>query len=370
MLALLTPAFAMRLDTSDAGNDPAGVSSRHAFDLLAQGFGPGFNGPVALVAELSRPIRRPPCRRSGPRCAPPVTSSRSPRRGSRRRDLAVMQVYPDSAPQASATTNLVNHLRQTCCRRLSIGPGSGPGRGVHRRRDRLLPRTREQAAAVYRDRSAPLVAAAARDLPLASDPGAGRDHEPAEHRRCARRDRRGLPMGMARQRARHPERPNRTMDTGADVRGRVRALDGLRGVPDLARARGMGTPPRRIRRRGRRDRIHRPRNQSRRRDHGVRLPVIHGRRPATLKEFGFGLATAVFLDALVVRCVLLPAVLELLGPVTWRLPRWLDARLPHINIEGAARACRLSPKDWAWTKPQSSSRQKQRPVRCRPHAHD
>jgi len=45
---------------------------------------------------------------------------------------------------------------------------------------------------------------------------------------------------------------------------------------------------------------------------------------------------AVFLDALVVRCVLLPAVLELLGSVTWRLPRWLDARLPHINIEGSA----------------------------------
>jgi len=55
----------------------------------------------------------------------------------------------------------------------------------------------------------------------------------------------------------------------------------------------------------------------------------------TLKEFGFGLAAAVFLDALVVRCVLLPAVLELLGPTTWRLPRWLDARLPHINIEGS-----------------------------------
>jgi RND superfamily putative drug exporter len=53
-----------------------------------------------------------------------------------------------------------------------------------------------------------------------------------------------------------------------------------------------------------------------------------------IKEFGFGLAAAVFLDALVVRCVLLPSVLELLGPVTWRLPAALDARLPHINIEG------------------------------------
>ena len=54
----------------------------------------------------------------------------------------------------------------------------------------------------------------------------------------------------------------------------------------------------------------------------------------TLKEFGFGLAVAVFLDAIVVRCVMLPAVLELLGPSTWRLPRWLDGPLPHINIEG------------------------------------
>jgi putative drug exporter of the RND superfamily len=56
----------------------------------------------------------------------------------------------------------------------------------------------------------------------------------------------------------------------------------------------------------------------------------------TLKEFGFVLAVAVFLDAVIVRCMLLPATLELVGPVTWRLPRWLDARLPHINIEGSA----------------------------------
>jgi RND superfamily putative drug exporter len=63
----------------------------------------------------------------------------------------------------------------------------------------------------------------------------------------------------------------------------------------------------------------------------------------TLKEFGFGLAVAVFLDALIVRCMLLPAVLELLGPVTWRLPRWLDARLPHINIEGST--ARSLPED-------------------------
>ncbi|MFZ0088125.1 MAG: hypothetical protein WAL63_01370, partial [Solirubrobacteraceae bacterium] len=54
----------------------------------------------------------------------------------------------------------------------------------------------------------------------------------------------------------------------------------------------------------------------------------------TIKEFGFGLAAAVFLDALVIRCVMLPAILEILGPTTWRLPPWLDLHLPRINIEG------------------------------------
>ena len=54
----------------------------------------------------------------------------------------------------------------------------------------------------------------------------------------------------------------------------------------------------------------------------------------SIKEFGFGLAAAVFLDALVVRCVLLPAVLEPGANVTWRLPRRLDARLPYVRIEG------------------------------------
>ena len=54
----------------------------------------------------------------------------------------------------------------------------------------------------------------------------------------------------------------------------------------------------------------------------------------TLKEFGFGLAVAVFLDALVVRCMLLPAVLELLGPRTWRLPRLARPPAPPHQHRG------------------------------------
>ena len=54
-----------------------------------------------------------------------------------------------------------------------------------------------------------------------------------------------------------------------------------------------------------------------------------------IKEFGLSLASAVFLDALVIRCMLLPAVLELVGERTWRIPAWLDRILPHVNIEGS-----------------------------------
>jgi putative drug exporter of the RND superfamily len=52
-----------------------------------------------------------------------------------------------------------------------------------------------------------------------------------------------------------------------------------------------------------------------------------------LAMFGLAMASAVFLDAFVVRMLLLPAVLELLGRRTWILPRWLDRRLPRIAIE-------------------------------------
>ncbi len=55
----------------------------------------------------------------------------------------------------------------------------------------------------------------------------------------------------------------------------------------------------------------------------------------TVKQFGIGLAVAVILDATVIRCLLVPARMIMLGKHNWYLPRWLDRILPHINIEGA-----------------------------------
>jgi putative drug exporter of the RND superfamily len=55
----------------------------------------------------------------------------------------------------------------------------------------------------------------------------------------------------------------------------------------------------------------------------------------TVKQFGIGLAVAVILDATVVRCLLVPALMLMMGKVNWYMPRWLDRIVPHVSIEGA-----------------------------------
>ena len=52
-----------------------------------------------------------------------------------------------------------------------------------------------------------------------------------------------------------------------------------------------------------------------------------------IKLFGIGLASAVFFDAVIIRCLLVPAIMEILGRSAWWLPSWLDRRLPRLAIE-------------------------------------
>ena len=53
LVTLAIPLFSMRLAFTDAGNDPTSLTTRQAYDLLAEGFGPGFNGPLVVAAPLS-----------------------------------------------------------------------------------------------------------------------------------------------------------------------------------------------------------------------------------------------------------------------------------------------------------------------------
>ncbi len=57
--------------------------------------------------------------------------------------------------------------------------------------------------------------------------------------------------------------------------------------------------------------------------------VLGGRRP--IGEFGLGLATAILLDALLLRTILVPAAMQLVGRANWWLPSWLDRMIPRLN---------------------------------------
>ena len=121
------PFFSLRLGNSDQGNDPAGTTTRQAYDLLSAGFGPGFNGPLQLVAaqkgaidtatldKLAAEVRTQP---NVAAVVPPVVLP--PHDG---QQVGLINVYPDSSPQASATTDLINHLRTVTIPQVTTGTG-------------------------------------------------------------------------------------------------------------------------------------------------------------------------------------------------------------------------------------------------------
>jgi RND superfamily putative drug exporter len=338
MVALLVPVFAIRLDSSDAGNDPANVSSRHAFDLLAHGFGAGFNGPLQLVAELNGRDGASALAslRAAVSSSPDVVAVTQPRIAPSG-TLAVIQAYPNSAPQAVATTNLVNHLRDV------VLPGFRRRTGVtvlvggftaasidfsHVLGGKLplffgivILLSALLLFVIFRSLVIPLQAALMNLLTIGSALGVtvlvfqhgwlanvlGVQKGPIEA---------WVPVIM------FAVVFGLSMDYEVFLVSRVREQWVRHGDASAAVADGISFTGRVI-------------SAAAAIMVCVFLSFTLGDE-RTLKEFGFGLAVAVFLDALVVRCVLLPAVLQLLGETTWRLPRWLNSRLPHINIEGSS----------------------------------
>ncbi len=336
MVALLVPVFAMRLDSSDAGNDPGSTSSRHAFDLLAKGFGAGFNGPLLLVAELSGHNQAAvlPALRTAVSATPDVVAVTAPRIAPSG-IVAVIQVYPDSAPQATATTSLVNRLRDSVLpaleRRIGVpvlvgGFTAGSIDFSHVLGSKLplffaivILLSMLLLFVIFRSVVIPLQAALMNLLTIGAALGVtvavfqqgwfasvlGVEKGPIEA---------WVPVIM------FAVVFGLSMDYEVFLVSRVREQWTRHGDASAAVGDGIALTGRVISAAA-----------------AIMVCVFLSftlSNQRTLKEFGFGLAVAVFLDALVVRCVLLPAVLELLGPTTWRLPRSLDARLPQINIEG------------------------------------
>ena len=112
LILLAIPLFSIRLGFGDTGNHPEDTTVRRAYDLLAEGFGPGTNGPLFITVEGDDGHRRGrPRRRSSTTVAADRRTSPPPFPTPISDGLALVIVYPESAPQDAETTTLVNTLR-------------------------------------------------------------------------------------------------------------------------------------------------------------------------------------------------------------------------------------------------------------------
>ena len=124
LVALTIPVFSMRLGSADAGSDPTSKTSRRAYDLLAEGFGPGFNGPFLLAAELppGGDVASFEATLDAVRADPGVAAS-SAVAVNPAGDTAIASVFPTTSPQDEATRDLLSRLRDELIPAASTGDG-------------------------------------------------------------------------------------------------------------------------------------------------------------------------------------------------------------------------------------------------------
>jgi putative drug exporter of the RND superfamily len=328
LLALAAPAVGIRLASSDAGNDHASTTTRQAYDLLSEGFGPGFNGPLRLavrtgnpraLARLTAALRHTHGVAS---VAKPVVNAAG--------DTAAIAVFASTKPQSEQTYDLVKRLRNDVIPATGltayVGGSTASQVDLAHVLSRKLPvfigvvilLSALLLLVVFRSLLIPLQAAVMNVLSIAAALGivqavfergwaaglVGATRSPIEA---------FIPVivfaivfGLS-------------MDYEVFIVSRIHeawthGADHSRAVRDgLTRTARVVTAAAAV------------------------MVVVFASFAASdnhiLKLFGLALASAVFLDAVVIRSILLPAVLELFGPATWAFPRWADRALPRLAIE-------------------------------------
>jgi len=337
LLVVSSPLLGLRLGFSDEGNYGEETTTRQAYDLLAEAFGPGFNGPIFIVSELGSPADMATMDRlSAALAADPGVASVSPPFPNDPRDpgATVIQVIPTTSPQDKATTELVKRLRSEVVPPVVAGTAivvsvSGFVASGIDVTDFLSSRTPVFFAvvlglsfvllmAVFRSLLVPLKAVIMNLLSISAGYGlvimvfqwgwfsgiTGVEPAPIEP---------FVPMmlfaivfGLS-------------MDYEVFLLSRVkeefdRTGDAVNSVADgLAMTARVITVAAAI------------------------MVVVFGsfvlEDDRVVKLFGLGLASAVFIDATLVRMLLVPATMELLGERNWWMPGWLDRIVPRITVE-------------------------------------
>jgi RND superfamily putative drug exporter len=315
LIGLSIPAAGMRLGFADASTDPAGSTTRQAYDLLAEGFGPGFSGPLAVVSVDGDAVALQQRLASTPgiaRALPPMGTT--------------VLAFPTTSPQDEATAELVTRLRTDVLPTLpghylvggSVAAATDFADAVADRLPLFVLVVVGLSAlllmVVFRSILIPLKAALLNLLSIGASLGVmtlvfgdgwfGAQPGPIEA---------FVPVmiftivfGLSMDYevflvSRMHEEWRRTGDARLAVR------------EGLAQTGGVITAA------------------------GAIMVLVFGAflldPSRMLAQFGLGLAVAVLLDALVIRCLIVPAIMRLLGARAWWLPRRLDRRLPHVALE-------------------------------------
>ncbi|HTY70966.1 MAG TPA: MMPL family transporter [Actinomycetes bacterium] len=352
LLLLASPFLGVRFGFPDAGNDVSGTSTRTAYDTVAAAFGPGANGPLLLVAELPSGGSTAAVQEVVTAVeATPNVASVSPIQVNEAKDTAIVSVVPKTGPQAKATETLVHHLRDEVIPQATAGTGTTVHVGgvtaasidstanIAKRIPLLIAGVVLLSMVLllvsFRSVAIAVKAAVMNLLSVAAAYGVvafvlqggwfgrifgidTRTPLPAFIPVLMFAVLFGLSMDyevflIARMR----EAWLRTHDNATAV------VSGLASTARVITAAAA-----------------------------IMVAVFAAFIPSPqvfLKVIGIGMASAIFIDATVVRLLLVPAVMHLLGSRNWWLPAWLERRLPHVHVEGHeehyhARVATISPQ--------------------------
>jgi putative drug exporter of the RND superfamily len=343
MIGLAIPATSLRLGTADYGTDPTTTTTttHHAYELLVQGFGPGFSGPLELVAPIHAASDRAAFADAVTAVGhthgvAAITPTKILPAGPGHPAVAVAKAYPTGSPQDASTSNLITNLRDTVIPRavhgtsatVYVGGQTALADDEAAQLSSKLPLFVGAVVAlsflllmvVFRSLLIPATAAVMNLLSAGAAFGV--------ITLVFENGFLGSLVGISRTGPISPLVPilmfavlfglsmdyevflvSRMHEEWLKTRNNAKAVN-----------RGQAITGRTI----------------------TALAVIMAvvflsfvlSTDRTIKMIGLGMATAIILDALLVRTVLVPAIMHTLGDANWRLPAWLNHRLPHLDIEG------------------------------------
>jgi len=346
LVCLTLPMFSMRQAFTDAGNDPATTTTRQAFDALATGFGPGFNGPLIVAATVPEGQKGVVEQLDAKLRATPGIAFASPVQFNPSGTAALIVAYPTTAPQAAQTHALVHTLRDevipiatgaTGVQAYVGGETAGSVDAASYLSNRLpwvigtvLLLSFLLLMAVFRSLAIPVKAVVVNLLSVGAAYGV-----------IVAVFQWGWLGGFFGIGATGPIDPwiplmmftilfGLSMDYEVFLLSRIREEWRLSGDNSTAVADGLAKTARVITAAA-----------------AIMICVfgsfVFGDPLHVLKVFGLGLASAILIDATLVRMVLVPSVMELLGPANWWMPAWLDRVVPRLGTEVDVEAVEAAP---------------------------